>query len=74
MSGRDVAIAAMLGAEEYRICNGSAGNYGMRDDACLQPGYLSGGRSYPESGTEKTVPRQTRICRKLHEIHRRRAA
>ena len=74
MSGRDVAIAAMLGAEEYRICNSSAGNHGMCDDACLQPGYLSGRRGNSESGTSKTFYGKTGICGKLHAVYRRRTA
>ena len=45
-----------------RFCNRSAGNHGLRDDACLQPGYLPGRCGYPESGTEKTLQRKTGIC------------
>ena len=35
MSGRDVAIAAILGAEEFRICDGTACNNGVCNDACM---------------------------------------
>ena len=42
MSGRDVAIAALLGAEEFGFATRSAGNHGLRDDESLQPGYLPG--------------------------------
>ena len=70
MSGRDVAIAALLGAEEFGFCHSSSGNYGLRDDESLQPGYLSCRCGNPESGTSETVYRKTGICRKLYEIHR----
>ena len=55
MSGRDVAIAALLGAEEFRICHCAPRDYGVRHDACLQPGYLSGGRGHPEPGASETL-------------------
>ena len=29
MSGRDVAIAALLGAEEFGFCHGASGNHGL---------------------------------------------
>ena len=35
MTGRDVLVAALLGAEEYRICNSTACNNGLRNDACM---------------------------------------
>ena len=41
MSGRDVAIAAYARCRGIRLCNCSACNYGLRHDACMQPGYLS---------------------------------
>ena len=66
MSGRDVAIAALLGAEEFGFATGSACYNGMCHDACLQSGYVSGRRCYPESGAEKAFPRQTGIRGKLH--------
>ena len=37
MSGRDVAIAAMLGAEGIRFWHRPACRNGLRDDARLQP-------------------------------------
>ena len=70
MSGRDVAIAALLGAEEFGFATAPACYNGMCDDACLQPGYLSGWRCDPESGAEKAFPRQTGIRGKLHAFHR----
>ena len=50
MSGRDVAIAAIAGCRGIWFCHSSAGNHGMCHDACLQSGYLSGGRGNTESG------------------------
>ena len=35
MTGRDVAIAAILGAEEVRICDSTACNNGLCHDACM---------------------------------------
>ena len=58
MTGEDVAIAAMLGRRGVRFCHSAAGNHGLCDDACLQSGYLSGGRGNPESGASQTIPRQ----------------
>ena len=69
MSGRDVAIAALLGAEEFGFATGAAGDNGLRYDACLQSGYLSGRCGDPESGAEKAVPWQTGIRRKLHAVY-----
>ena len=70
MSGRDVAIAAHAGSRGIRFRNCTADYNGMCDDACLQPGYLSGRRGNTESGAEKTFPRQTGIRGKFHAVHR----
>ncbi len=43
MSGRDVAIAALLGAEEFGFATAPLVTMGCVHDACLQPGYMSGG-------------------------------
>ena len=69
MSGRDVAIAALLGAEEFGFATATACDNGLRHDACLQSGYMSGRCGDPESGAEKAVPWQTGICRKLHAVY-----
>ncbi len=47
MTGRDVIIAALLGAEEFGICHCAADRFGLRYDARLQSEYLSYGRRYP---------------------------
>ena len=49
MSGRDVAIAAMLGAEEFGFATAPAGDHGLRDDARLQPGHLPHGHLRPRT-------------------------
>ena len=51
MSGRDVAIAALLGAEEFGFRHRSAGGHGLRYDARLQPGHLPHGHLHPEPRT-----------------------
>ncbi len=66
MTGRDVAIACILGAEEFGFATAPLGNHGLRHDACLQPGYLSGWHRDPEPGAEKTLQGQTGVCGKLH--------
>ena len=55
MSGRDVAIAAHSGSRGIRLCHGASGDDGLRHDACLQSGHLSGGRGHPESGAAQTL-------------------
>ena len=49
MSGRDVAIAALLGAEEFGFAHRAAGGHGLRDDARLQPGHLPHGHLRPRT-------------------------
>ncbi len=53
MSGRDVAIAALLGAEEFGFATAPLVTMGCVMMMSLQPGYLSGWCGYPESGAEK---------------------
>ena len=62
MTGRDVAIACMLGAEEFGFATAPSGNHGLCDDACLQSGYMSSWYCHPEPGTAETVQRKTRVC------------
>ena len=72
MSGRDVAIAAMLGAEEFGFATAPLGNDGLCDDESLQPGYVSGGSCYAEPGTEKEIYRKAGVCSQLHAVYCRR--
>ena len=63
MSGRDVAIAALLGAEEFGFATAPAGGHGLRDDARLQPGHLPDGHLHPEPRTAQAVQGQARVRR-----------
>ena len=45
-TGRDVVVAALLGAEEFGFATGAAGVAGLRDDAGLPPQHLPG-RAWP---------------------------
>ena len=69
MSGRDVVIAAMLGAEEYGFATAPLVTMGCVMMPCLQPGYLSGRRCHTESGTAETVPRQAGIRHQLYALY-----
>ena len=69
MSGRDVAIAAMLGAEEFGFATAPRGCAWMRDDAGLQQGYLSYGSGDPEPETSEMFQRKTRICDSFHAVY-----
>ncbi len=48
-TGRDVIVAALLGAEEYGFATAPSGDSGLYYDACLSKEYLSGGCCYPGS-------------------------
>ena len=50
MSGRDVAIAALLGAEEFGFATAPLVTHGLCNDESLQSGHLPGWCSYTESG------------------------
>ncbi len=52
-TGRDVAIAALLGAEEFGFATGAARRFGLRDDAQVPPQHLSGGDRHPGSGAAR---------------------
>ena len=67
-TGRDVVIAALLGAEEFGFATASRRVW-MRDDACLPPRHMSGGHCNPEPGTPCTICWQARIRRQLFRIH-----
>ena len=42
MTGRDIAVAALLGAEEIRLCHSADGGDRLCHDEGMQPGQLSG--------------------------------
>ena len=41
MTGRDVVMAALLGAEEFGFCNSTTCCHWLCNDACMSYGYLS---------------------------------
>ena len=57
------------GCRRIRFCNCSAGNNGLRHDACLQLGYLPGRRCNAESGIAEAVQGQAGIHHQLYAIH-----
>ena len=68
MSGRDVAIAALLGAEEFGFATAPLVTMGcvmMRVCNLI----LVRWRGYPESGAEETVYRKTGICYQFHAVY-----
>ncbi len=69
MTGRDVAIAALLGAEEFGFATAPLVVHGLRDDAGLQLRYLSDGRSHPESGAPQMLHREAGIRGEFHAVH-----
>ena len=74
MSGRDVAVACMLGAEEFGFATAPLVTHGLRDDARVQSGHLSGGHRHPEPRAAQALQGQARICDELYAVHRPGAA
>ena len=54
-TGRDVAIAALLGAEEFGFSTAAAGGAGLHHDAQVPPEYLPGGHRHAGSGAAQEV-------------------
>ena len=73
-TGRDVVIAALLGAEEYRLRDRPAGRLGLRDDARLPSEHVSGGHRDAGSQAAEDLHRQARVRRQLLPVPRRRGA
>ena len=69
-TGRDVVIAALLGAEEYGFATAPAGRHGLHHDAGLPPRYLPGRHRHPEPEAAREVPRPGRARRQLLPVHR----
>ena len=59
-TGRDVAIAALLGAEEFRVLHGASDRDGLHHDAKMPPEHLPRGRGNTRSGTSQEVRRPAR--------------
>ena len=60
-TGRDVVIAALLGAEEFGFATAPLVVSGCVHDARLPPGHLPGRRRHPEPGAAQAVHRQARV-------------
>ena len=73
-TGRDVAIAALLGAEEFGFATRGAGRVGLHHDARLPPQHLPGRHRDAGPGAAQEVRGQARARRQLHDVHRRGAA
>ncbi len=56
-TGRDVAIACMLGAEEFGFCDGPADRARLHHDAEVPPQHVSGRRCDARSGVAKEIQR-----------------
>ena len=70
-TGRDVVVAALLGAEEYGFATRSARRVGLHHDARLPPRHLPGGRRHAEPGAARALHRQGGVRRQLLRVHRR---
>ena len=70
-TGRDVIIAALLGAEEFGFATAPLIVVGLRDDAGLPPGHLPGRHRHPEPGAARAVHRQARVRGELLPVPRR---
>ena len=73
MSGRDVAVAALLGAEEFGFATAPLVTMGCVMMRVCNLDTCPVGVGDPESGAEKAFCRQTGICDEFHEVHSRRA-
>ena len=70
-TGRDVVIAALLGAEEFGFATAPLVVVGLHHDAGLPPRHLPGRRRHAEPGAARAVHRQARVRRELLRVHRR---
>ena len=69
-TGRDVVVAALLGAEEYGFATRAARGLRLHHDARLPPRHLPGGRGDPEPGASRALHRQGRARRDLLRVRR----
>ena len=70
-TGRDVVIAALLGAEEFGFATAPLVVSRLHHDAGLPPRHLPGRRRHPEPGAARAVHRQAGVRRELLRVHRR---
>ena len=69
-TGRDVVIAALLGAEEFGFASRAARRQRLHHDAGLSPGHLSRRRRHAEPGAAQAVLRQAGVRGQLLRVHR----
>ena len=74
MTGRDVAIACMLGAEEFGFATAPLVCARLRHDARVQSRHLPDGHCHPAPGAAEKLLRQARIRGEFHGIRRAGAA
>ncbi len=70
-TGRDVIVAALLGAEEFGFATAPLVVSRLRDDAGLPPRHLPRRRRDAEPGAAQEVQRQAGVRRHLLRVHRR---
>ena len=73
-TGRDVVIAALLGAEEFGFATAPLVVLGLHHDARLPPEHLPGRRRDAGSRAAQEVHRQAGVRRELLPVHRRGSA
>ena len=73
-TGRDVVIAALLGAEEFGFATAPLVVVGLRHDARLPPEHLPGRHRDAGSRAAQEVHRQAGVRRELLPLHRRGSA
>ena len=70
-TGRDVVIAALLGAEEFGFATAPLVVSGLHHDARLPPGHLPGRRRHAEPRAALAVHRQARVRGDVLRVRRR---
>ena len=70
-TGRDVVVAALLGAEEYGFATAPLVVVRLRDDAGLPPGHLPGRGGHPEPGAAQALHRPAGVRRHVLRVRRR---
>ena len=70
-TGRDVIIAALLGAEEFGFATAPLVGQRLHHDARVPPRHLPGGRGDAEPGAARALQRPGRLRRELLRVHRR---
>ncbi len=69
-TGRDVVIAALLGAEEYGFATAPLVVERLRDDAGVPPGHVPRRRGHAEPCPAGALQREARVRRDVLRVHR----